>query len=408
MNDRKLQVEYRKVEDLIPYARNARTHSEEQITRLASSIREFGFTAPILVDGENGILAGHGRLAAAKKLGLAEVPTIELSGLTTAQKRAYILADNKLALDSGWDTELLQVELDDLKAEGFDLALTGFSDEELNGLLESVEEPVTEDPEAEMPEPQETPKSKRGDVWTLGAHRVMCGDSTSADDIQKLMQEGGVKLYLTDPPYNVAYSGKTKDALTIQNDSFASGEEFRQFLADAFSMADSVLEPGSPFYIWFASKETKNFLGACEDVQWEVREWLIWAKNQMTLGRQDYQWRHEPCLYGWKDGAAHPWYSDRKQTTVIECDKPSRNGDHPTMKPVGLFRYLIENSSKAGDIVFDSFGGSGTTIIACEETGRRGRAMELDPRYCDVIVRRWQQMTGLDAVRDDGVKFNDL
>lgn len=219
---------------------------------------------------------------------------------------------------------------------------------------------------------------------------------------------GGVKLYLTDPPYNVAYSGKTKDALTIQNDSFASGEEFRQFLADAFSMADSVLEPGSPFYIWFASKETKNFLGACEDVQWEVREWLIWAKNQMTLGRQDYQWRHEPCLYGWKDGAAHPWYSDRKQTTVIECDKPIRNGDHPTMKPVGLFRYLIENSSKAGDIVFDSFGGSGTTIIACEETGRRGRAMELDPRYCDVIVRRWQQMTGLDAVRDDGVKFNDL
>lgn len=401
----RLKVEYRKVADLIPYARNARMHSAEQVARIASSIKEFGWTNPILVDGENGVIAGHGRLAAAIKLNMSEVPVIELSGLSGTQKRAYILADNKLALDAGWDEELLKIELEELKLEGVDLDGIGFSEEELDGLLNS--EGPCDDEEPDIPEAKLDPVAKRGDVWTLGVHRVMCGDSCSATDISKLVGGGRVNLYLTDPPYNVAYEGKTKDALTIENDSMEDGA-FRQFLVDAFSMADTVLEPGGVFYIWHADSEGYNFRGACRDVGWKVRECLIWNKNAFVLGRQDYQWKHEPCLYGWKDGASHEWYSDRSQTTVIDCDRPMRNGEHPTMKPVELFRYLMENSSKKGDVVFDSFGGSGTTLVAAEETGRVAYLMELDPIYVDVIIKRWQEMTGLEAVRDDGKTYNSL
>lgn len=407
-----LEVTYRKVEDLIPYARNARTHSDEQVARIAASIKEFGWTNPIIIDGENGIVAGHGRTLAARKLGLTEVPCIELKNLTETQKRAYILADNRLALDAGWDNEMLALELGDLKDAGVDLELTGFSDEELDELLATPTESADGD-EDEAPEPQEDPVSKRGDVWILGAHRVMCGDSCSADDISKLFGSTGggtptVSLYLTDPPYNVAYEGGTKDALTIQNDNMEDGQ-FRQFLVDAFSMADTVMKPGAVFYIWHADSEGFNFRGACRDVGWPVRECLIWAKNMFVMGRQDYQWRHEPCLYGWKEGAAHKWYSDRSQSTVLEFDKPTRNGVHPTMKPVELFRYLMENSSKKGDVVFDSFGGSGTTLIASEETGRVARLMELDPRYVDVIVKRWQEMTGKEATLEEtGATFNSL
>ena len=407
-----LEVTYRKVEDLIPYARNARTHSDEQVARIAASIKEFGWTNPIIIDGENGIVAGHGRTLAARKLGLTEVPCIELKNLTETQKRAYILADNRLALDAGWDNEMLALELGDLKDAGVDLELTGFSDEELDELLATPTESANGD-EDEAPEPQEDPVSKRGDVWILGAHRVMCGDSCSADDISKLFGNTGggtptVSLYLTDPPYNVAYEGGTKDALTIQNDNMEDGQ-FRQFLVDAFSMADTVMQPGAVFYIWHADSEGFNFRGACRDVGWLVRECLIWAKNTFVMGRQDYRWRHEPCLYGWKEGAAHKWYSDRSQSTVLEFDKPTRNGVHPTMKPVELFRYLIENSSKKGDVVFDSFGGSGTTLIASEETGRVARLMELDPRYVDVIVKRWQEMTGKEATLEEtGATFNSL
>lgn len=407
-----LEVTYRKVEDLIPYARNARTHSDEQVARIAASIKEFGWTNPIIIDGENGIVAGHGRTLAARKLGLTEVPCIELKNLTETQKRAYILADNRLALDAGWDNEMLAIELGDLKDAGVDLELTGFSDEELDELLATPTESVDGD-EDEAPEPQEDPVSKRGDVWILGAHRVMCGDSCSADDISKLFGSTGggtptVSLYLTDPPYNVAYEGGTKDALTIQNDNMEDGQ-FRQFLVDAFSMADTVMKPGAVFYIWHADSEGFNFRGACRDVGWPVRECLIWAKNMFVMGRQDYQWCHEPCLYGWKEGAAHKWYSDRSQSTVLEFDKPTRNGVHPTMKPVELFRYLMENSSKKGDVVFDSFGGSGTTLIASEETGRVARLMELDPRYVDVIVKRWQEMTGKEATLEEtGATFNSL
>ena len=405
MKQRQLTVTYKRVDELIPYVNNARTHSDEQVTKIASSIKEFGFNNPILTDGENGVIAGHGRLLAAKKLGLETVPTIELSGLTEAQKKAYILADNKLALDAGWDEELLKIELEDLKLEGVDLDGIGFSEDELDNLL--VSEEPSDESEPEVPEAKPDPVSKKGDVWILGVHRLMCGDSTSATDVSKLLGGGKVKLYLTDPPYNVAYEGKTKDALTIENDSM-DDESFRQFLVDAFSMADTVLDPGGVFYIWHADSEGYNFRGACRDVGWKVRECLIWNKNTLVLGRQDYQWKHEPCLYGWKDGAGHAWYSDRSQTTVIDCDKPQRNGEHPTMKPVELFRYLMENSTKKGDSVFDSFGGSGTTLVAAEQTGRVAYLMELDPVYVDVIIKRWQDMTGQEAVRDDGKTYNSL
>ena len=408
MQKENLKVVYRNVSELIPYARNARTHSDEQVARIAASIQEFGWTKPILIDGSNGIIAGHGRVLAARKLGLEKVPTIELSGLTEAQKRAYILADNRLALDAGWDEEMLKLEFAELEKEGFELSKTGFSDEEIREMMADLDREVDGVEDVETPEPPKNPKTKRGEVWILGTHRLMCGDSTSVEDVQEVM--GGVlaDLWLTDPPYNVAYQGKTKDALTIQNDEM-DDESFRRFLVSAYSAADSVLKEGAAFYIWHADSEGFNFRGACRDVGWKVRECLIWSKNTFVLGRQDYQWQHEPCLYGWKDGAAHNWYSDRSQTTILEFDRPNRNAEHPTMKPVGLFQYLIGNSTKPGDIVLDSFGGSGTTLIACEQTGRSARIIELDPCYCDVIIERWQNLTGQRAVREsDKVAYNDL
>lgn len=408
MQTEDLKVVYRNVSELIPYARNARTHSDEQIERIANSIKEFGWTNPILIDGENGIIAGHGRILAARKLGIEKVPTIELSGLTEAQKRAYIIADNRLALDAGWDEDILKLEFAELEKEGFELSKTGFSDEEIREMMADLDREVDGVEDVETPEPPKNPKTKRGEIWILGTHRLMCGDSTSVEDVQEVMGGGIADLWLTDPPYNVAYQGKTKDALTIQNDEM-DDESFRRFLVSAYSAADSVLKEGAAFYIWHADSEGFNFRGACRDVGWKVRECLIWSKNTFVLGRQDYQWQHEPCLYGWKDGAAHNWYSDRSQTTILEFDRPNRNAEHPTMKPVGLFQYLIGNSTKPGDIVLDSFGGSGTTLIACEQTGRSARIIELDPCYCDVIIERWQNLTGQRAVREsDKVAYNDL
>jgi site-specific DNA-methyltransferase (adenine-specific) len=380
------------IDALIPYARNSRTHSDGQVAQIASSIKEFGFTNPVLIDGGGGIIAGHGRVLAARKLGMSEVPCIRLDHLTEAQKRAYVIADNRLALNSGWDTEMLKVEFADLQELGFDLELTGFDLDEIKELLAPVGTEGLTDPDDAPPLP-EHPRTVPGDIWVMGKHRLLCGDSTSMDDLAKLTDGQLVDMWLTDPPYNVAYEGKTKEAMTIKNDEMGD-DQFRQFLRDAYTAADTVMKPGAVFYIWHADSEGYNFRGAAQDAGWKVRQCLIWKKSSMVMGRQDYHWKHEPCLYGWKEGAGHLWAADRKQTTILEFEKPTRNGEHPTMKPVALFEYQLLNNTKGGDQVLDSFGGSGTTLIAAEKNGRVARIMELDPKYCDVIVKRWQDFTG--------------
>jgi site-specific DNA-methyltransferase (adenine-specific) len=392
-----MKIEQVAVTALIPYAKNSRTHDDAQIAQIAASIKEFGWTNPILVDGDKGIIAGHGRLMAARKLGMTEVPVIELKDLTPTQKKAYIIADNRLALNAGWDDQLLTIELNELLADKFSLDLLGFNADELNALLNPVEINEGLVDEDEVPEPPPEPITKLGDVWLLGNHRLMCGDSTQIDQIEKLCNGRPVDMWLTDPPYNVAYEGKTKDALTIKNDSM-SDDSFRQFLRDSYVAADVVMKQGAVFYIWHADSEGYNFRGAAHDTGWKVRQCLIWKKSTIVMGRQDYHWKHEPCLYGWKEGAGHLWAADRKQSTILEFDKPSRNGEHPTMKPVALFEYQMLNNTKGGDIVLDSFGGSGTTMIAAEKNGRVGYLMEFDPKYCDVIVKRWENYTGKTAV----------
>lgn len=402
-----IKIDYIPVADLIPYAANSRTHSDVQVTQIAASIREFGFTNPILVNGENTIIAGHGRLMAAKKLGLDEVPVICLDHLSKAQQKALVIADNQLALNAGWDIDMLKVEIEGLQLEDFDLDLLGFDDKFLDGLLEPEPAEGLTDEDA-VPEVPETPKTVLGDVWVLGNHRLMCGDSTSVDALEKLTESRLVDMWLTDPPYNVAYEGGTKEKLTIQNDSMGD-DDFRQFLRDAYVAADAVMKPGAVFYIWHADLEGYNFRGAARDAGWQVRQCLIWRKSSLVMGRQDYHWKHEPCLYGWKEGAAHLWAADRKQTTILEFDKPSRNGEHPTMKPVELFEYQMLNNTKGADIVLDSFGGSGTTVIAAEKHGRHARIMELDPKYCDVIIKRWQDFTGQEAIHaETGLPFNEM
>jgi DNA modification methylase len=391
-----MEIKEVEVTALIPYAKNSRTHDDAQVAQIAASIKEFGWTNPILVDGDKGIIAGHGRLMAARKLKMDKVPVIELSGMTEAQKKAYVIADNRLALNAGWDNAMLSIELKELEDEGFDLTLTGFDDAELNALLNPIEETNGLTDEDAVPDVPEEPKTKLGDVYILGNHRLMCGDSCSITDMEKLCNDRKVDMWLTDPPYNVAYEGKTKDALTIQNDSM-SDDGFRQFLRDAYVTADTVMKPGAVFYIWHADSEGYNFRGAAFDAGWKVRQCLIWKKSTMVMGRQDYHWKHEPCLYGWKEGAGHLWATDRKQTTILEFDKPSRNGEHPTMKPVALFEYQMLNNTKGGDIILDSFGGSGTTLLAAEKNGRISYLMELDPKYCDVIVKRWEDFTGKKA-----------
>lgn len=395
------------IDALIPYARNSRTHSDAQVAQIASSIKEFGFTNPVLIDGGGGIIAGHGRVLAARKLGLTDVPCIRLDHLTDAQKRAYVIADNRLALNSGWDTEMLKVEFADLQELGFDLELTGFDLDEIKELLAPVGTEGLTDPDDAPPLP-ENPRTRPGDIWVMGKHRLLCGDSTSVSDLEKLTDGQLVDMWLTDPPYNVAYEGKTKDALKIKNDEMGD-DQFRQFLRDAYTAADMVMKPGAVFYIWHADSEGYNFRGAAKDAGWTVRQCLIWKKSSMVMGRQDYHWKHEPCLYGWKEGAGHLWAADRKQTTILEFEKPSRNGEHPTMKPVALFEYQLLNNTKGGDQVLDSFGGSGTTLIAAEKNGRVARIMELDPKYCDVIVKRWQDFTGKIAIHaETGEPFAEV
>jgi site-specific DNA-methyltransferase (adenine-specific) len=386
-----MQLENVAIADLKEYCRNSRTHSEQQIKQLAASIKEFGWTNPILVDEHGTLIAGHGRLAAAKSLAMTTVPCIRVTGLSESQRRALVIADNKLALNAGWDDEALASELALLKDTDFDLDILGFSETEISGLIDLGQKGKT-DPDEAPPVP-EIATTEPGDLWVLGTHRLLCGDSTSVEAVLKLMAGGLADMLLTDPPYNVAYTGKTKDALKIKNDAMDDGA-FRAFLVGANKAADAVMKAGAVFYIWHASSEGYNFLGACADVGWKVRQCLIWKKQTMVMGRQDYHWKHEPCLYGWKDGAGHLWANDRKQTTILEFDRPQRNGEHPTMKPVALFEYQILNNTKGSDVVLDLFGGSGTTAIAAEQNGRQARLMELDPKYCDVIVRRWQEFTG--------------
>lgn len=408
-----IKIEQIEITDLIGYERNARTHSDNQIDQIVESIKEFGFTNPVLIDEDNVLIAGHGRTAAAQKMSLSQVPAIRISHLSDPQKKALRIADNQLALNAGWDLELLSQEMKDLEIDGFDMNLMGFDDQFLDDLLTGVylEDDDSEDCDQDVEEeiqPPTDPVSVEGDLYILGSHRLLCGDSTSIDSVESLTDGKLIDLLVTDPPYNVAYEGKTEDALTIQNDDM-SDADFRQFLRDVYSAADSVMRPGAAFYIWHADSEGYNFRGAAHDIGWRVRQCLIWNKNMMVLGRQDYQWKHEPCLYGWKDGAAHYWGSDRKQTTVLDFNKPQRNGEHPTMKPVDLIEYQIKNSSRRGDNVLDLFGGSGTTLIACENLGRNAYLMELDPKYVDVIVNRWEKLTGKSAIHEKlGLTFDQL
>ena len=385
------------IEKLKPYKNNARTHSDEQIEKIAKSMKEFGFINPVLVDGNLNVIAGHGRILGAKKLGMKEVPCLFIEDLTEEQKRAYIIADNRLAEDAGWDKELLKIELEDLKNMNFDITLTGFELEDFDFSMDETE--VIED-EFDETVPEE-PTSKKGEIYKLGKHFLMCGDSTDINDVEKLMNGVKADMLLTDPPYNVDYEGG--NGLTIQNDNM-DDETFREFLRVSFFNANSVMKEGAVFYIWHADSEGYNFRGACHDIGWKVRQCLIWCKNTLVMGRQDYHWKHEPCLYGWKEGASHLWASDRKQTTVLEFDRPSVSKEHPTMKPVGLFDYLIKNNTNKDDIVLDLFAGSGTSIIACEQNGRIAYSMELDPKYVDVIISRWEKLTGQQAERIENGK----
>ena len=395
-----LQIDYRPLQALIPYARNARTHSDAQVAQIAASIREFGWTNPILVDGQNGVIAGHGRILAARVLGLEQVPCIELAHLTDAQRRAYILADNRLALNAGWDAELLALELAELQALEVSLDLLGFSEDELADLLAVQDESGLlpgVDPDEAPPLPLE-PVTRPGELILLGRHRLLCGDATKAVDVAQVLGGARADLVWTDPPYNVAYEGKTDEALTIQNDSMDAAA-FRTFLELFFTAALAHVKPGSPIYVAHADTEGVNFRSAMVSAGWLLKQVLVWVKQSFVLGRQDYHWQHEPILYGWAPGAAHVWAGDRAQSTVLQFDRPMRSAEHPTMKPVDLVAYCLTNSSGPGALVLDPFGGSGSTLIAAEKAGRRAALIELDPRYCDVIVTRWEQATGQAAER---------
>lgn len=373
------------IEKLVPYANNARTHSPEQIKKLRSSLREFGFINPVIIDRDYGVIAGHGRILAAQEEGLEKVPCVFADHLTEAQKKAYIIADNRMAMDAGWDEEMLRVEIEALQAADFDPLLTGFDEKELADLFESEEDKVKDDDFDLSAALEKAAFVERGDVWIVGRHRLMCGDATSSEDVARLMDGKKANLIVTDPPYGVSF--KSSSGLTIQNDSIKN-EEFYSFLLSAFkNMADN-LEKGGAAYVFHADTEGLNFRRAFIDAGFHLAGCCIWVKDSLVLGRSDYQWQHEPILYGFLQNGKHPWYSDRKQTTIWNFAKPKRNANHPTSKPLDLLSYPIGNSSQPNAIVVDTFGGSGSTMMACEQANRICFMMELDEKYASVILRR--------------------
>jgi DNA modification methylase len=407
-----LQIEQWPVDRLIPYTRNARTHSDAQVAQVAGSIAEFGFVNPILVGPDGVLVAGHARLAAARLLKLTEVPVIVLAHLSETQRRALVLADNKLAENAGWDEEMLRVELETLQADGFSLELVGFSDEELEALLrdpEQVAAGLTDEDAA--PEVPETAVTVPGDVWLLGPHRLLCGDATQMADVEKVMAGGLADMVFCDPPYNVNYGATMKDKLRgkshrkIANDNL--GDAFEKFLYDACVNLLTVAK--GAVYICMSSSELYTLQKSFREAGGHWSTFVIWAKNTFTMGRSDYQRQYEPILYGWKEGTDHFWCGARDQGDVWFIKKPVSNDLHPTMKPVELVERALRNSSKTRDTVLDAFGGSGTTMIACERTGRQARLIEMEPAYCDVMIRRWQEHTGkLATLEADGRLFKEL
>lgn len=377
------------IDKLIPYANNARTHSPEQLNKLRSSLREFGFINPVIIDRDFNVIAGHGRILAAKAENISEVPCVFVDYLTPAQKKAYIIADNRMALDAGWDEEMLKVEIEALQADDFDLGLTGFDEKELAAFFDDDSDTKDDDfdVDAEMEKPCMT---KPGDLWLLGNHRLVCGDSTKQETYELLMNGKLANLVVTDPPYNVNYEGS---AGKIKNDNLEN-EKFYQFLFDAFTCMEKAMANDASIYVFHADTEGLNFRKAFADAGFYLSGTCIWKKQSLVLGRSPYQWQHEPCLFGWKKNGKHQWYSDRKQTTIWEFDKPKKNGDHPTMKPIPLIAYPIKNSSMSNCIVLDPFGGSGSTLIACEQTNRICHTIELDEKFCDVIVKRYIEQVG--------------
>lgn len=397
------------ISQLVPYVNNARTHSDAQVKKLRASLREFGFINPVIIDSEYNVIAGHGRILAAKEEGIEKVPCVFVDYLTPAQKKAYILADNRMAMDAGWDEELLRVEIEALQAEYFDVGLTGFDEKDITELFAGEDDGAQDDNFDVDEELQKPPVTKSGDVWLLGNHRLICGDSTKAETYEVLMDGKKANLVVTDPPYNVNYEGS---AGKIQNDSM-NEEAFEKFLFDAYTQMNAAITEDASIYVFHSDSHGLAFRKAFEDAGFYLSGCCIWKKQSLVLGRSPYQWQHEPCLYGWKKKGKHQWYSDRKQTTIWEFDKPKKNGDHPTMKPIPLIAYPIRNSSMSNCIVLDPFGGSGSTLIACEQLGRICHTIELDEKYCDVIMKRYIEQVGsaegVSVVRNGvTVRFEDL
>lgn len=387
------QMQMVKVSELIPYVNNARTHSQEQVNKLRSSLREFGFVNPVIIDQDKNVIAGHGRLMAAKEEGITEVPCVLVDYLTEAQKKAYILADNRYAQDAGWDEEVLRLEIEALEGMDFDVSLTGFNEDEISDLFAGADTSDTQDDDFDLSDALEKAAFvEKGDVWVVGRHRLMCGDATSEEDVATLMDGKKANLIITDPPYNVAF--ESSDGLSIKNDKMEN-EKFYEFLLSAFKNMAAHLEKGGAAYVFHADTEGLNFRKAFVDAGFHLAGCCIWVKNSLVLGRSDYQWQHEPVLYGFLQNGKHYWSKNagRSQTTIWNFDKPKKNKNHPTSKPLDLLAYPIGNSSQENAIVIDTFGGSGSTLMTCEQTNRICYTMELDEKYASVILRRYVEDT---------------